>query len=247
MAIMAILVNVSKKIEPGFKPHSKLNQDIWNGEDLNEEVAEALHRIANEFYESLELKGVKLIDVRFTGSLANYNYHPRSDIDLHLIINFKDVNKDTKLVKKYFDKVRTNWNNDHSIKIKGHEVEIYLEDYSETHVSSGLYSLTQDKWLTRPTKKITGLDLFSANKKADSIKRSIDSILSMKATEQKIKDLERIKGKVRRMRTLGLSKTEREYSMENIAFKILRSKGYLDKLSRELKRTYDKTRSLRNE
>jgi predicted nucleotidyltransferase len=88
----------------------------------------------------LELK-VPVLDVQLTGSLANYNYTEYSDLDTHIIIDFKQINDDEELVKKALDGARFVWNQRHDIVIKGHDVELYIQDESEQHTASGLYSL----------------------------------------------------------------------------------------------------------
>ena len=60
--------------------------------------------IAQDFYDSLEIDA-ELKDITFTGSLANYNWSPHSDVDLHLIVDYKDVDADSELAKEkdYFN------------------------------------------------------------------------------------------------------------------------------------------------
>ena len=72
----------------------KLNEKLWENGQLKEEVALKLMEIAQDFYESLqdEIKGLpNFEDVTFTGSLASYNYHNLSDIDLHLRVDFEKI------------------------------------------------------------------------------------------------------------------------------------------------------------
>ena len=65
-----------------------------------------------------------IVDIRFTGSLANYNWSRYSDIDLHIVVDFSKIDDDADLVKAYFDSERMRWNDRHDIKINGFEVEI---------------------------------------------------------------------------------------------------------------------------
>jgi hypothetical protein len=84
---------------------STLESEIWENEKLNPQVREALLLIAQEFYDTLKIDS-GLEDVRFTGSLANFNYTSKSDIDLHLVIDFSKVDENGQLVKNYFDAKR---------------------------------------------------------------------------------------------------------------------------------------------
>ena len=73
----------------------ELDQSIWDDEKLKPLVRDRLLKIASDFVEYLEvLDEDNIEDIRLTGSLANYNYTSYSDIDLHIIIDFKDVNED---------------------------------------------------------------------------------------------------------------------------------------------------------
>ena len=87
--------------QSGFEVHDVLEPEIWQEQNLNPEIAEALREIANDFIEGLEVD-VNLEDLTITGSLANYNWSKYSDVDLHLIVDFSKVDDDVKLVKSYF-------------------------------------------------------------------------------------------------------------------------------------------------
>ena len=68
-------------------PHKKLNTAIWKDRNLNSEAREKLLKIAHDFYVFLDIS-VPILDITLTGSLANFNYTPESDIDLHIIIDY---------------------------------------------------------------------------------------------------------------------------------------------------------------
>ena len=84
-----------------FRLKDELNPKIWDGFDLDQEVRENLLTIAQDFYNSTELTA-EIKDVVLTGSLANYNWSEKySDYDLHILIDFRDINDDITLVKKF--------------------------------------------------------------------------------------------------------------------------------------------------
>ena len=134
--------------------------------------------IVEELVERLDLDA-EIKDIIVTGSLANYNWSKFSDIDLHILIDFKEVNDNEELVKRFFDAVRSNWNKTHDIKVKGHEVELYVQDENEPHVSTGVYSLMNDKWLVKPNKVKPFIDKETAKKKAADIEREVDKVASV--------------------------------------------------------------------
>jgi hypothetical protein len=209
-------------------------------------VGRRLRHIAQDFLEQLE-KNVSMDDLRFTGSLANYNWSEYSDIDLHIVVDFSQIDDKEELVKSYFDAERMKWNNAHDIKLFGFEVEIYVENAGEPHVSSGLYSIMRAHWIVEPEPHDEELDFYIAQKKADSIATQANlagTLLRTKEYRKAYKATERLKAKVREMRALGLKSKEREYSMENIAFKILRRDGTLTLLNQIKDAAYDKMMSI---
>ena len=102
--------------------NDSLNPKLWNVDVLKPSVKSKLVEIANEFYDNLDLVKKALIDITFTGSLANYNYNKSSDIDLHLIVDFSKIDNNKFLVGEYFKAMSRDWNRLHEIKIKGYEV-----------------------------------------------------------------------------------------------------------------------------
>jgi predicted nucleotidyltransferase len=227
----------------GFKVNDELSPEIWEGEKINSEIRTNLLEIAKDFIEGLPLK-VEIKDVVLTGSLANYNWSKYSDVDLHIVVDFDAIDENTELVKGFFDAQRMRWNDLHDIKIKDYDVEIYVENTSEEHHSTGIYSIVEDKWLTHPKHVDRVIDIETAIKKANHIDEqaaAIQDIFDSGEYERVMKRVERIKEKIRDMRSAGLETEEMEYSPENIAFKILRRSGVLKRLTGLKYDAYDKT------
>lgn len=237
--------------ESSFIPHDELQPDIWQDEQLNSEVQERLLEIVNDFVEGLDIE-LDIEDIRLTGSLANYNWSKYSDIDLHFLVDFSKINENVELVKAFFDQARMRWNDLHRILVHGFEVEIYVEDANEDHRSSGLYSLLQNEWLKFPPRERGDIDFATADKKAQDYKDRLDCVANevmdnRKDYKQALRCIERIKEKIRDMRKAGLESEEAEFSAENIAFKILRRDGVLERLSELKYEAYDKLMTLREE
>ena len=105
-----------------YLPHNKLSDKIWQDEEkMHPEVRDALMKIADEFIDYLGID-LDVLDITMTGSLANYNYTPFSDIDLHIMIDTSSVNKDIDLVEEFFNAKKKFWNDRHDIMIRGSEV-----------------------------------------------------------------------------------------------------------------------------
>jgi len=227
----------------------KLNDKIWENGQLKEEVALKLMEIAQDFYESLQQEIENLPDfedVTFTGSLASYNYHNLSDIDLHLRVDFEKITESRELVEKLFTEKRIRWNNTHKIIIFGHEVEIYIEDTNEEHFANGIYSVLRREWIEMPTKQQVDIDFDATKKKYSMISKEVDQLSAM-FDDEKYKEVfdytNVLKDKIKRMRQSGLE-DEGVFSSENLAFKMLRINGELETLSGLKISAYDKMKSL---
>jgi hypothetical protein len=235
--------------EESFQIHDELQPEVWQEERLNSEARERLIEIAANFLEGLEIP-VSMNDLRFTGSLANYNWSKYSDIDLHIVVDFSKVDENTELVKAFFDEARLRWNDKHRITIHGFEVEIYVENIDEEHKSSGIYSITNDEWIIKPDPIEQVIDFETAEKKSqDYVDRAqrISNLVSDGKYELALRHIERVKEKIRDMRKVGLESEEAEFSAENIAFKILRRDQILKRLNDLKADAYDNMMTIKDE
>ena len=224
-----------------FQVQSKLNSEFWLENKLNPFIRERLIKIAEDFWAELDL-GVDFEDITFTGSLANYNWSKYSDIDLHIIIDYTKVDKNVDLVREMFMAKKSVWNQRHDIFIHDFEVEIYVQDGGEEHVSTGVYSILDDRWLTEPESMEFSIDKPAVQKKAAGIMDEIDKIEGMVASDENEKAksyADKLKAKIRKMRQSGLER-EGAYSNENLAFKVLRRNDSLGRLSDLQASAYDR-------
>lgn len=245
MKLNKYLEFVSSDLEPvkSFRLKDDLNPKLWTDFEINEEVKEDLLKIASDFYSSTDLN-VDVKDIVLTGSLANYNWSEKySDYDLHILINFKDVDDNVVLVKKFVDSAKNIWNKDHDIRIKGYEVEVYIQDISEPHKSTGIFSLLKDKWIVRPEKVDVEPDEDMIKEKAKSIMMAIDDIedeVDEDKYEAFIEKIDKVWNKVKDYRKSGLDSEGGEFSTGNFVFKLLRRNGYISKIMSLKKESYDK-------
>jgi predicted nucleotidyltransferase len=238
-----IKINIIKS----FFSKDELNSKIWDeNQNLRSEVREKLLQTANEFVDFI---GVPLLieDVIFTGSLANYNWSEYSDIDLHVVcdfIQFSDT--ELSLYEELFKVKKTIFNTNHDIKIFGYEVELYVQNATEAHFSSGVYSVLYDKWDVKPEKEDSNIDTKILKSKINHWKTQIDTVVD-NATEKDIDEareyIKKFKEKLKKYRSSGLKK-EGEYSYENLVFKYLRRSDYLEKLFNLENNLLDKELSL---
>jgi len=217
-----------------------LNPNIWDNFKLKPEIKEKLLQIGKDFYADTETDA-PLKDVLFVGSLANYNWSDTSDFDVHVVIDFKDVDENVELVEKLVNALKSKWNDEHDIHLKGHNVEVYIQDVTKENRSTGVYSLMQDKWISEPQKENIEIDKEKIQEKYNDFVRKINSALKA----QDIEKLKTIVKDVYDMRQSGLDKSG-ELSTENLVFKILRNRNYIEKLKQEIINLYDKKQSLNN-
>ena len=228
-------------------PKDSLKRSFWSGLQLKKSVKEKLLQIANDFFKSLKLPtNVVLKDITITGSIASYNWSKYSDIDLHLIIDFSEIDDNEELVKEYFGGKIFIWNNKHNIRINDHEVEIYVQNASEPHIAAGVFSLLNNEWIVEPERAEYDIDLETTNKKAkqkiDQIERIYD-LFESREYSKAMAAAKNLKDRIKEMRRSGLSK-EGVYAPENMAFKVLRRTGYLGLLHEIINKSYDKIMSL---
>ena len=237
-----------------FKPKNELNEKFWINEKIKPIIRKRLLKIADDFIDFLKIDIKKIEDVLFLGSLANYNWSKYSDIDLHLVIDMKKINKDIELVKDYFDAKKKVWSVDHDeLKICGFPVEIYVQDKSEQNASVGMFSLEKNKWLNKPI-EINDED-FNKQKikeKAAKLMTDIDDLLNDYKNKPNFNQLtiisdksKKLYDKIKRLRKQGLDSEAGETSVGNIVFKVLRRNEYLGKLIDLKTATYDKINSIK--
>ena len=214
--------------------NTQLNPAIWSGLVLNKEVKDKLIQVANDFYKDTELTA-PIIDILFVGSLANYNWSTYSDFDLHLVINFKNVGDNPELIEKYVNQLKSAWNKDHDIHINGYNVEVFIQDVTKQNRSSGVYSLLTGNWISKPKYENFSVDKnLIQNKYTDAVYK-INSAIK----ESNLELLKTTLKDVYDMRQAGLDRGG-ELSTENLVFKILRSRGHIEKLRNAITSTYDK-------
>ena len=243
-----VLITIGKQVDTlmTFDVRPSLNQRVWDKEvGVRRGVRGALMEIVDEFLEGLDLD-LDVKDIVITGSIANYNWSRFSDIDVHIVLDFEEVNDNKEMVKKFFDAVRANWNKLHTILVKGHEVEIYIQDAHEPHISTGVYSLLNDEWLVKPKKIKPAIDRCTAVKKMKQLSREVAKLAAIHERgdyEAAYEFAQRIKEKIKKMRQAGLEATG-IYSPENLAFKMLRRSGEIQELFDIYTQAYDRLYSL---
>lgn len=232
-----------KEILNSFTSKDSLCPEIFEGTDgqykMISDIRENLTSISNAFVEYIDLDFF-IHDIVLTGSLANFNWSEFSDVDLHILLDMDEFDESAgadsvvlhKIVKEFFDGKRQLWNNNHDISVKGFEVEVYVQDINEKHESTGVYSILNNKWVIEPQKLESAKDLDKSiilSKATDFMKVIDDLGEKSKSGEDVINKIEEVRKRLKKFRQSGLDDGG-EYSYENLAFKLLRRNGYVEKL-----------------
>ncbi len=221
------------------KFHNRLNPKIWGpDEQLLPEVRSKLLEIAADFQEFLGLSDLDVQDITLSGSNAAYSYTPHSDIDLHLVV---DVPKD-EVYQELFNAKKYQYNDIHDIRIRGADVELYVQPADQSSVSLGEYSVKNNNWIEIPKRKRARIDQTLVRHKYEDVKARIESAL-------KENDSDRVQAlirKIKEMRQTGLD-THGEFGPENLAFKMLRKQGWIKRLYDHVAAVKDRELSLKEQ
>jgi predicted nucleotidyltransferase len=245
MSLFEELIEYTKndeKIVKSFQTKDSLCQDIFDDMRMKSEIRKQLLKISDDFIESLGIDFF-IHDIVLTGSLANFNWSNYSDIDIHVIIDYEETDFNLDLLKEFFDAKKNVWNNNRNVKVKNFDVELYVQDLNEPHVSSGVYSILNDTWLIKPTKKRPKIDDRKILEKSEEFAKKIDHLMSKSKKHNVLSKIDELRKKIKKFRQCGLD-TGGEYSYENLTFKLLRRNGYIKKMSDLKTKLTDKNLSL---
>ena len=223
-----------------------LHPKFWTNDVFKEDILKDILTIVDDFVEGDDHVTPEMIeDIQLTGSMSNFNYSDYSDLDVHLLLDFADINEDETIVKRALDGKRFIWNLRHDIQFNGHEIELYFQDVHDPHVASGLFSLQDNKWIKKPVHDPPEIDHKDVQKKASTFKIELDLLEgSLDNTNDKDelalinKRAQKLKDKLMNMRKQGLL-SKGEFSVENLAFKTLRNDETIAKLNELIIKSYD--------
>ena len=211
-----------------LKVHDELNPKLWNDKKLKPDVYLALDRIGKEWATFAKIPNKAIKDVIITGGNANFNYTRFSDIDLHLMVDKGDIPCDG-LIDEYLQSKKELWALTHDITVKGQPVELYAQNYEDPfRKGQGIYSLKTNTWLQEPTKYKLDRNHPEVTRKVKEWMRIIDTLIDSNSDD--ISEFTKIKGRLKGMRASSIEKNG-ESAPENLVFKELRNRGYLDKMN----------------
>lgn len=226
-----------KMLNEDFQVHDTLNPLIWDSNNkLLVDVKKHILATISLFEDYVNIP-MNIIDVQIVGSNASYNYNESSDLDVHIITNFEDVNEDVNLVRLLYDAYKSNFNKNFDITIHGIEIEMYVQDVNSGIASNGIYSVYDNKWIKFP--KPIDVVNFDTTREVAKWKNVIEDVLIRGKSEE-------IKNLINRLYLIRHNSiaVNGEHSKGNQIFKDIRSLGLLDKLKEESNKALSKEMSL---
>jgi hypothetical protein len=223
--------------ESAFRIYNKtLCPDLWDSyQHLDPRVRVNLLRIAYDFYKKTKFSA-PIVDVWLMGSIANYNWTPESDVDVHIIIDFSALKMPPETASKVAKSAGASWNKEHNITVKGHKVELNIQSAkAEKPYVTGIYSLVKDEWIKRPCPINPNINKPLIQQKYSEMKKYVGFAIQSGNREE----MKKAKDYLDDYRQYGLD-TGGELSVENIVYKILRYKGLVKLLKDTITKTYDK-------
>jgi hypothetical protein len=220
--------------------HDTLNPALWKNNQLKPQIRLKLLEIAKNFIEFIDVPTLSLKDITLSGSNAAYTYTKHSDLDLHLLVDVKG--NEAAYLKQLYDAKKNQYNFTHDIKVKGIDVEVYVQDRAQPHHSAGIYSVLDNRWLTEPKNERVNINDDDVQDKVNNYMGKITAALQ----DDSIGLARDVSDEIAKIRKSGLA-SGGEFSIENLAFKVLRAKGYIDKLKQHINNLEDKALSLENQ
>lgn len=218
--------------------HDTLNKKLFSKDNkLFPQVRDRIFSIVQEFLNYSDLE-INIADIQLVGSNVSFNYSDQSDLDVHIITNFDLYDASSEILQQLYNAKKTIFNDKFDIKIRGIDVELYIQDINSGIHSNGIYSVTEDNWIKFP-KPITDIHQYDFTNELENWTATINDMIENKNYEAIINAI----NKIYMIRSNGLAK-DGEYGKGNQLFKELRNSGLLQKLKDALNDSISKKLSL---
>lgn len=233
-------ISLSKNVQYNDHLHPK----VWGKNDkLLPDVRKKLIEIAEAFVEFMDVPASVVEDYLVVGSGANYNWNQYSDIDLHILMDFKKVAEccDGELVEEFLMNKKALWVATYDIEVNGLAVEVGPQDLVVELNSAAVYSIMENEWVKKPVIDEPELDKKAFDKKVKEMVAKVEKVLNKQASSDEIAA---VRDEIKKMRKASLSKGNNEFSTNNLVYKALRNQGLVDKLKELQDEKYSEELSL---
>jgi len=218
------------EVKISLEYHDELNPVLWDGFKLKPEVRNKLMEFAKAWASFAKIPLDIIQDIIIIGGNVNYNYTSKSDIDVHLILDRDQLGQNREMVDEYLQDKKILWTLTHKVSVLGYPIEPYAQDSHASYPrGQGVYSIKRNTWVQYPPRgKYDFKNDPALKRKVLFYKRLIDTIIKDKMDVGAVRDL---KAKLRDMRAASIADGG-EFGFENLVFKELRNRGYLDKMNK---------------
>ena len=169
-----------------LKKHKNLDPKIWLSEEkLHTDVADMLLAIVWNFIDyvrtvrNMEIRNQDVKDVCIFGSITNYFYDKKSDIDMCIILDLETLSQQytnlniLQTLKLYY----YDWAMLHICSIRGRKIDLNVADikdapYANRYRSGPSYSIINQTWIFKPI-LISDKEFKSICKQGDNIYKEI--------------------------------------------------------------------------
>jgi hypothetical protein len=222
-------------IDSAVQFHDELNPKLFANDQLIPEVKEGLLKIAQHFEDFISVK-LDVVDITISGSNAAYSYTSHSDVDLHIVVQVPDTDE----YKQLLDAKKNDYNARHDITVRGIPVELYAQDVGQDHHSVGVYSVLNDEWVSQAERTDVDIDSEDVQRKYTNYRDRVKLVL-----KQDDYDIAKhMWDDIKRMRKAGLESAASEFSTENLVYKMLRNKKWIERLQDHMNAIVDKDLSI---
>ncbi len=219
-------------VNDAMQNHTELNTKYWQGDKMDPKIRTKLNKIGQSYYDDMseKLPNLKLQDILFSGSLANYNYTKSSDLDIHLVVDTSKVSCDKRVLLAYVILLNKYLHATADLSVDGTPLQVSI--VTDMHETGGVYSLMTGKWVNKPTHV---KPMYTKEELASQVKlyhQKIEAIQEAYSTAPQASDCEKahaLSKELKSARGEGL-KRDGYGSIENNVYRILRNVGDLNAL-----------------
>lgn len=220
----------------------RLSPDVWQeGDKLDPVVRKRLLEMAELFLLDTGFGDLKVNDIVFAGSMAGYLYHSKSDIDVHVSVDGSPITNDLALLFQLFNARSDDWNGDYELSVRGHNIELFMLDQRSPEGSAGVYSLRDDRWVSRPERPTNVVDRDTVLAAVTRYANQLEELRTRFAASPMTFDCREFKLYRRGLKDYRAKQGFQaggEHSVGNLAYKALRNGGYLDTAKAEQGRCF---------
>jgi hypothetical protein len=209
--------------------HQDFNALFWKNEQLDPDVDERFNRLGQFYFKKLsdDMPGVKLDDIVFVGSMADYLYTSYSDLDINLIIDTSKVHWPSKAITSYLKQSNKYWHTQ-TMTLSNYPIEVGT--YTQISTLGGIYSILNHTWLKRPEHHDMLFSKDDLKGVAQTYHRDIIALQQEYIANPKQFECEKFtqfQTTLIKWRKDGLQR-EGLTSIENMGYRLLRSLGEID-------------------